>query len=65
MSPSHHRQLMSIAKLSTTLVLIFLVLKLTGVINWSWWYVFAPWIAEVGFVAVLFGIVFIAIRRNR
>ena len=65
MSPSHHRQLMSIAKLSTTLVLIFLVLKLTGTITWSWWYVFAPWIAEVAFVTVLFGIVFISLFRNR
>jgi hypothetical protein len=27
---------------STALFLVFLVLKLTGVINWSWWFVTAP-----------------------
>jgi len=32
--------------LSTMLFLIFLVLKLTGVIAWSWWWVFSPiWIS--------------------
>lgn len=31
--------------LCTILFLIFLVLKLTGYINWSWWWVTAPlWI---------------------
>jgi hypothetical protein len=25
-----------------TLFIIFLILKLTGVINWSWWWVIAP-----------------------
>lgn len=37
--------------------LIFLVLKLTGFIDWSWWWVTAPlWIPAiiaVGFLAVL------------
>ncbi len=44
--------------LSTVLFLIFLVLKLTGVIAWSWWWVTAPlWIpwAIVG-VIILFGL---------
>lgn len=28
-----------------TLFIVFLVLKLTGVIQWSWWWVFSPiWI---------------------
>lgn len=31
--------------LPSTLFIVFLVLKLTGVISWSWWWVFAPlWI---------------------
>ena len=31
--------------LPSTLFIVFLVLKLTGVISWSWWRVFAPlWI---------------------
>lgn len=25
-----------------TLFLVFLILKLTGVINWSWWLIFLP-----------------------
>jgi len=29
-------------KLSTTLFVVFLVLKLTGVITWSWWLVTMP-----------------------
>ncbi len=51
------------------LFLIFLVLKLTGVIGWSWWWITAPlW---VGFVLgtasfLLFGLpVIIAYRRYR
>lgn len=40
--------------LSTVLVLIFLVLKLTGNIAWSWWWVFSPyWIALLVVVGLL------------
>ena len=28
---------------SSTIVLIFVILKLTGTISWSWWWVLAPW----------------------
>lgn len=44
------------------LFLIFLVLKLTGFIDWSWWWIFAPlWIpAGVALLIVfIIGIVFI------
>jgi hypothetical protein len=35
--------------------LTFLVLKLTGVIGWSWWWVLSPlWISSILFVAGLF-----------
>ena len=39
----------------TTLFLIFLVLKLCGVIAWAWIYVFLPLIVEVaiGVIAVI------------
>jgi len=38
------------------LFIVFLVLKLTGVIGWSWWWVFSPlWIPFV-LVLVLVGI---------
>lgn len=43
---------------TTILFLIFLVLKLCGVIAWSWWWVFAPfWIPAAVVVAIiLFGL---------
>lgn len=43
--------------LLTILVLIFMTLKLCGVINWSWWLVFMPWIAPIGLVIGLVGII--------
>ena len=43
---------------------IFLVLKLTDHIDWSWWWVTAPlWLIPalgLSFVAVLFGVVMLA-----
>ena len=32
------------------LTIVFIVLKLTGVINWSWWWVLSPAIAAAAFV---------------
>lgn len=44
--------------ISTVLFLIFLVLKLIGTINWSWWWVFAPlWIP----FALVFGFLILTI----
>ena len=44
------------------LLVAFIVLKLTGVISWSWWWVFAPlWIPLlIGITVVL-----IAARKRR
>lgn len=43
--------------LPTVLFVVFLILKLTDVIDWSWWWVFAPlWIP----LAILFVGAFIA-----
>jgi hypothetical protein len=46
--------------LSAVLFIVFLVLKLTGNINWSWWWVTSPlWIPlglVVGIGAIGFGI---------
>ena len=36
------------------LTIIFVVLKLFGVISWSWWLVFAPEIAATVFYILLF-----------
>ena len=44
--------------LSTVLFIVFLVLKLTGYISWSWWWVTAPLWA---WPAVVFGIIVIAL----
>lgn len=39
------------------LCIVFIVLKLTGYIAWSWWWVLAPiWIPWAIVIAVLFGI---------
>ena len=43
------------------LFLVFLVLKLTGVIAWSWWWVTAPlWFPTVLFLGLFLIIVIIA-----
>jgi len=40
--------------LRTVLFLIFLVLKLTNTINWSWWWVTAPlWIPVLLVIVIL------------
>jgi len=48
----------------TVLVVIFAVLKLTGYIAWSWWWVFAPlWLplAVILFVGVSVGLAMLVI----
>lgn len=36
------------------LTIVFIVLRLTGVIHWSWWWVLAPiWISTIIFVGFL------------
>ena len=39
--------------LGTILFVVFLVLKLTEVIDWSWWWVTAPLWIPIGFVIAL------------
>lgn len=51
--------------LGTTLTIIFLILKLTNVITWSWWWVFSPMLFSVGLVLLIFivsAIIIIALR---
>ena len=48
------------------LTIVFVVLKLCGIINWSWWWVISPiWISEIIFMVVLIGVLgsFIMLRR--
>lgn len=44
---------------NTVLVLIFLALKLTGNISWSWWWLFSPWWIPLVLVAALVLLAFI------
>lgn len=40
--------------LGTVLFLIFMILKLTGAIDWSWWWVTSPlWIPFVAIIGVI------------
>lgn len=40
--------------------LIFVTLKLTGVIAWSWWWVLSPWLIPLGLVIGILGIALVA-----
>lgn len=41
------------------LTLIFITLKLTGFINWSWWWVISPLWLPIAVLLILFFIIFI------
>lgn len=46
--------------LGGVLLILFIALKLTGHINWSWWWVLAPAWIPLGIVAIAIGAVAIA-----
>lgn len=37
----------------TVIGIVFLILKLVGVIDWSWWLVLLPFIIEIGIVILI------------
>ena len=39
------------------LFIVFLILKLTGTINWSWWWVTSPLWIPLAIAAVIIGVV--------
>lgn len=47
-------------QLTTALFITFLVLKLTNVITWSWWWVTSPLWIPVLFVLAMIGVILIA-----
>jgi hypothetical protein len=47
--------------LSAVLFIVFLVLKLTGNIDWSWWWVTSPLWIPFAIVLSIFGIVFLGV----
>lgn len=46
------------------LTIVFIVLKLCGLISWSWWLVLMPLWIELGVIVVLLIIMFVAIGRD-
>ena len=47
------------------ITIIFVVLKLTGVINWSWWWVLSPILISFSLLIVVFIIVLIIALVNK
>jgi hypothetical protein len=45
--------------LGTLLTIVFLVLKLCGVIDWAWIFVFLPIIISVGFTILFWVVIFL------
>ena len=39
--------------LSSVLTIIFIVLKLVGVIAWSWWWVLSPILIDIGLTIII------------
>ncbi|WP_017907539.1 hypothetical protein [Xanthomonas sp. SHU 199] len=47
------------------LTIVFIVLKLTGVIAWSWWWVLSPvWISALIAILIIFGAILIVAARR-
>lgn len=52
--------------LSSLLTIIFVVLKLVGVINWSWWWVLSPIFASIGLGIIVISIkAILEVRRTK
>lgn len=45
--------------LTSVLTIIFVVLKLVGVINWSWWWVLSPILIDIG-LAIIVALIYVA-----
>lgn len=46
------------------LTILFIALKLTGYIAWSWWWVLSPiWICTLLVLAVILGAVYLGMRK--
>lgn len=50
---------------ATILTLLFVTLKLTDVIDWSWWWVLSPlWITAILILVTIVGLFFYYIRKR-
>ena len=46
------------------LTILFIGLKLTGYIAWSWWWVLSPvWISAIVVILAILGVTYVALRR--
>jgi len=45
--------------IASILAIVFVVLKLTNNISWSWWWVLSPLWIPLGLIAILFVVVFV------
>ena len=51
---------------TVVLTIVFVILKLTGVITWSWWFVLAPlWVPVALFLLVVLGVVIFTILNKK
>lgn len=49
----------------SVLTLIFITLKLTEMIDWSWWFVLAPTLIQVGaMLSTIIGLIVFAVRKK-
>jgi len=48
----------------TLLLILFVALKLTGVIGWSWWWVLSPIWMPLLFILVVVGPIYLVNRRR-
>jgi len=52
--------------LGTLLTVVFIILKLTNVINWSWWWVLSPiWISFSLSILIIIGIIWFIHRFQK
>lgn len=68
MTNQNEKQVSSSIGITTILFVVFLVLKLTGVISWSWWWVTAPLWVPVCFglmVVTIFIVARVIIRKKK
>lgn len=50
--------------LASVLTIVFIILKLVGVISWSWWWVLSPlWINAI-FVVLVLAVVFVVMAAT-
>ena len=47
------------------LTIVFIVLKLVKVIDWSWWWVLSPIWISIGVIGLIYFVIYLVFRLNR